>query len=243
MNIRFTLPYKIKAFTLAEVLITLVIIGVIAAITVPTLMNNTNAQEYRSALKKAISAANQALELHYALEGVGAQDYSSRTDLINEVFKKRMSVMEVESSSSGQSNARASSFEYFIEDYYLKGENNFECVPQTGQYSNFFITQDGVLFCIEYWQNGGVWFSEEYEEERPCNAYNTVPCSDDVSYPNLYIDVNGVKKPNSATTSPSRPRDQYTAQIYNTKVVPFGDVTQSVMYDAGVSGAGGKASN
>ena len=51
---------KKLGFTLAEVLITLVIIGVIAAMTVPTLMNNTNAQEFRSALKKAISVANQA---------------------------------------------------------------------------------------------------------------------------------------------------------------------------------------
>ena len=58
---------KKLGFTLAEVLITLVIIGVIAAMTVPTLMNNTNAQEFRSALKKAISGANQALTLNYAL--------------------------------------------------------------------------------------------------------------------------------------------------------------------------------
>ena len=34
-----------KAFTLAEVLITLVIIGIIAAITIPALMNNTNDEE------------------------------------------------------------------------------------------------------------------------------------------------------------------------------------------------------
>ena len=70
---------KKLGFTLAEVLITLVIIGVIAAMTVPTLMNNTNAQEFRSALKKAISATNQALTLHYALEGSSAQDYAEFT--------------------------------------------------------------------------------------------------------------------------------------------------------------------
>ncbi len=47
-------------FTLAEVLITLVVIGVIAATTIPTLINNTNAHEYKSALKKAVSGVNQA---------------------------------------------------------------------------------------------------------------------------------------------------------------------------------------
>ena len=49
---------KKLGFTLAEVLITLVIIGVIAAMTIPTLMNNTNSQEFRSAFKKAIILMN-----------------------------------------------------------------------------------------------------------------------------------------------------------------------------------------
>ena len=44
-----------RGFTLAEVLITLVIIGVIASMTIPTLMNKTNKQEYVSRLKKAYS--------------------------------------------------------------------------------------------------------------------------------------------------------------------------------------------
>ena len=77
---------KKLGFTLAEVLITLVIIGVIAAMTVPTLMNNTNAQEFRSALKKAISGVNQALTLNYALEGLAANDYTAAKDLVQDVF-------------------------------------------------------------------------------------------------------------------------------------------------------------
>ncbi|MDD3238364.1 MAG: prepilin-type N-terminal cleavage/methylation domain-containing protein [Candidatus Gastranaerophilales bacterium] len=43
---------KNKAFTLAEVLITLVIIGVIAALTIPSLLNNINDNEKRLLLKK-----------------------------------------------------------------------------------------------------------------------------------------------------------------------------------------------
>lgn len=49
----------LKAFTLAEVLITLVIIGVIAAITVPTMMTNYKKQETISRLKKVYSALSQ----------------------------------------------------------------------------------------------------------------------------------------------------------------------------------------
>lgn len=48
------------AFTLAEVLITLGIIGVIASITVPVLMNNIQQAELKANFKKAYSVASQA---------------------------------------------------------------------------------------------------------------------------------------------------------------------------------------
>jgi len=49
-----------KAFTLAEVLITLAIIGVVAAITVPSLYANYTRQEAAAKLKKGFSVLNQA---------------------------------------------------------------------------------------------------------------------------------------------------------------------------------------
>ena len=47
-------------FTLAEVLITLGIIGVVAAMTIPTLISNTNGAKFRSQFKKTLSTLNQA---------------------------------------------------------------------------------------------------------------------------------------------------------------------------------------
>lgn len=49
-----------KGFTLAEVLITLGIIGVVAAMTMPTLINNINNKQNIAALKKAYSLISQA---------------------------------------------------------------------------------------------------------------------------------------------------------------------------------------
>jgi prepilin-type N-terminal cleavage/methylation domain-containing protein len=54
------LKQKRAAFTLAEVLITLGIIGVVAAMTIPNLMANINGSKFRSQFKKAISTLNQA---------------------------------------------------------------------------------------------------------------------------------------------------------------------------------------
>ena len=51
---------KRTGFTLAEVLITLGIIGVVAAMTIPTLIANTNSAKFRSQFKKTISTLNQA---------------------------------------------------------------------------------------------------------------------------------------------------------------------------------------
>lgn len=197
---------KKLGFTLAEVLITLVIIGVIAAMTVPTLMNNTNSQEFRSALKKAISGANQALTLNYALEGLGAQDYSTAETLVNDVFKKRMSIID--------------------------GEDDFTSDDCDG---TVFTTADGMIFCVTNWSNAS---QAQGDQTLACNSYNTKPCTASDASANLWIDVNGAKNPNRATTTSTQPKDIYQAQIYNQKVVPFGDPTQEVMFDKKVEAAG-----
>ncbi len=59
------------AFTLAEVLITLGVIGVIASMTIPTLINNTNENEFNAGLKKAYSTFSQAM-LQLKVNGVAA---------------------------------------------------------------------------------------------------------------------------------------------------------------------------
>lgn len=56
-------------FTLAEVLITLGIIGVVAAMTIPTLMNQTSGAEFKAGFKKAVSVLNQAVTMNVALDG------------------------------------------------------------------------------------------------------------------------------------------------------------------------------
>ncbi len=62
--------FKKLGFTLAEVLITLGIIGVVAAMTIPTLMQKTNDSEIKSSYKKMMSVLNQAISMNFALDGV-----------------------------------------------------------------------------------------------------------------------------------------------------------------------------
>ncbi len=89
---------KKSGFTLAEVLVTLMIIGVIAAMTIPSLMQSTAQQEYRVAFKKAISMINQAVTLNYALDGRDATDYTG-SDLIH-LMTQRLNVMSMDGSTA-----------------------------------------------------------------------------------------------------------------------------------------------
>ncbi len=60
---------KKNGFTLAEVLITLAIIGVVATMTLPTLMTNTGEQQAKTGLKKGINILTEAAQMHETLEG------------------------------------------------------------------------------------------------------------------------------------------------------------------------------
>lgn len=55
--------YKLKTFTLAEVLITLGIIGIVAALTIPVIINKINFIAYKVQLKQEYSRALSAIRL------------------------------------------------------------------------------------------------------------------------------------------------------------------------------------
>lgn len=55
------ISFQKKGFTLAEILITLGIIGVVSALTLPVIINNTRQKELLTALKKNYSVLQQAL--------------------------------------------------------------------------------------------------------------------------------------------------------------------------------------
>ena len=76
------------AFTLAEVLITLGIIGIVAALTLPTIINNTRGKELQSQLLKAYSVLQAAINKMNYDEGqvVNGTNYPAGTFM--PVFKK-----------------------------------------------------------------------------------------------------------------------------------------------------------
>lgn len=81
-----------NGFTLAEVLITLGIIGVVAAMTIPTLIANTRAAQLKSRYFKSYSTITQALKLMQADDvSMDSADYSASSNPLYKVFMRYLS--------------------------------------------------------------------------------------------------------------------------------------------------------
>jgi prepilin-type N-terminal cleavage/methylation domain-containing protein len=106
-------------FTLAEVLITLGIIGVVAAMTIPSLMNQTGQAEFKTGMKKALSVLNQAVTMNVALDG---NDFSSlsntattATDSLYNMFVTRMNIVAT-GTANAPANLQGSNYALFFND-------------------------------------------------------------------------------------------------------------------------------
>ncbi len=71
---------KKNGFTLAEVLITLTIIGVVAMMTLPALMTNVQEQQAKTALKKGINTLSEAAQMNQAVDGFAYADLQAEGD-------------------------------------------------------------------------------------------------------------------------------------------------------------------
>lgn len=84
-------------FTLAEVLVTLAIIGIVAEMTIPALMNNFQKQVYVTQLKKFYSEFNQGMKLYELSQDcsdlkctgifTGGPNYTEQSDAMHKTFK------------------------------------------------------------------------------------------------------------------------------------------------------------
>ena len=100
-------PHKRAAFTLAEVLITLGIIGVVAAMTIPTLITTHNKRVVETRLEKFYSSMNQAIRMAELDYGARELWFEINTDLtLQEAWVKKyiipyMNVIKVDTVSMG----------------------------------------------------------------------------------------------------------------------------------------------
>ena len=132
--------FNIKnGFTLAEVLITLVIIGVIAALTIPTMVNNLQRNELRSQFKKAVSLSSQAVQKMKTDYGdtiytQGTSDLETYNDFV-EKFKSYFAI-----ACDGNTCVDLDKYKTIKKTSAVSSIYNY--------FKNCFIAQDGMLFCF-----------------------------------------------------------------------------------------------
>lgn len=191
-----------NAFTLAEVLITLGIIGVVAAMTMPTLINQTNGAQYKAAYKKALSVISQAVTLNVALDDTGFAEATA-------------------DSNDGTNVATADAATPSIASI-LRGRINVITAKVGAETGHTISGTDAAIADT----NTTLYFNDGAAFSFPQNAAN---CKPDNQCKGI-IDVNGVKGPNKLTTDAESPADVYPVRFYDQTIIPNSDAAREVLY-------------
>ena len=156
-----------KGFTLAEVLITLGIIGVVAAMTMPTLINNHREKETVVKLKKLNSTLQNAYNImrqeEYGSSINSIPDYGTNDEFIDN-FTKYLKVQNV--CHEGEID------DCFIEKSSYKTIGNGVGTTMCGSDSTAFVLADGTVVIVSH--------------------HGTA-----TTYKQLFVDLNGKNPPNT----------------------------------------------
>ena len=217
------------AFTLAEVLITLGIIGVVVAMTLPTLIANYQKQVYVNQLKRTVSVLDNGFKLIPSIEGVGEFKDTQLANMIKETdktteglvssddffnlvdseFKKAFKVTKSYKNSEVKAlnpvGSSVSVSKDTCKNYIGKSFNiayklkKEECVSDTA--GIVFQLADGAYFDFEPWTKGETWLQPQSESIAA----------------EIKFDTNGFKGPNVAGY------DYFAFLLfYNGKLAPAG---------------------
>ena len=174
-----------KGFTLAEVLLTLGIIGVVSALTIPTFVRNHQKQVFVTQLKKVYSelaqAADSALVENNAISLAETKFNRSNTNAAKDFFNTHLKI--VKTCTDDKTPCFAESYKY------IDG-TEFEDYIETDDKQPCFVLADGASICNRY---GG--FSPDREGRHGTMQLN--------------IDINGQQGPNIVG------RDFFYTEIYS----------------------------
>ncbi|MFA7658635.1 MAG: type II secretion system protein [Candidatus Gastranaerophilaceae bacterium] len=177
---------KRESFTLAEVLITLGIIGVVAMMVIPPLTNYIGVEQFRAKLKKEYSALLQAI--NFLQVNNSSIDTSSVDNFITDL-SSQISILK--KGTWGSLTTLPANFAYKC--YKESGGtcNNLFYRPARDGVASF-ITNDGALFIIV----GAYPNCDGYNYHIKLDPSEVIPTQNVCS--EIFIDLNGDKGPNQA---------------------------------------------
>ncbi len=247
-----------KAFTLAEVLITLAIIGVVAAISIPSVISNTQQQEFKTGLRKAVSVLNSAITMNMAIDGESPYDNGNLMGYL----MKHMSVIESTNivkfavwtgtahPTTGQKTKNTNAAFYTTDGMRFE----FGSVPESNNLTlhenrKVHICGTTALIGTKSWID---WNGNEASVDGcgGCGSYGLNNNVDGTTKPPciVMVDVNGDRKPNPANVNCTKGEcakkykfsdplglnltDLFSIMITDKQVIPYGVAAQRAMYQA-----------
>lgn len=171
---------KNPAFTLAEVLITLGIIGVVAALTIPALINKTQNAEFVNAFLKDYSVLQQASKMIINDYDGSIKNVFTSSQTLADAFASKLNVAQ--SCANGAANGVC--WPQLTNIKTLAGNLDF-----TSNYNDnapTLMLKDGSIIRVY------TWFFDSTCSNVPINFGGTSEGECAI----IHIDVNGLKKPN-----------------------------------------------
>lgn len=192
---------KLHSFTLAEILVTLTVIGIVASMTIPGLVNKINDAEYKSAWKNtyavlAQAAKNATQDEGGNLSGTFYEGLGHGADQLRDKFKPHLKYTKLCSVTvgTGTEGCWHNSTSFFK----LSGESFGE---NWSNYSRLILTNGALVVFKLTDKNCDYVFSSTGEKD--CGW--------------IYADVNGFKKPNTIG------KDIFALHVKKDgSVIPFG---------------------
>ena len=182
-----------KGFTLAETLISLAIIGVIAALTLPNLNANVVDAQIGPKLAKAVSTFEQANQAY-----LNAQEVDAITDAVN--FSNTSNSAYVNGLTDHMKASIVDNSETVYKDVSVSVPSGFPLLSGLAK-ANSIQTKDGMLFFVAGKSNS------DYTGTAP-HKYRTGA---------VYVDINGISKPNEVGT------DIFAFSLFNDgSLIPVG---------------------
>ena len=192
-----------KAFTLAEVLITLAVIGIIAAITLPSLLVNVNERAFDAKKRALVARLSQAIPQISNLSGYGDEDDIEGTaaesfiaEGLSKVYKiasvcnvNNLSACGIPDSITTIDSANEIDFPTSI------GELNTVFGSYSSSYVSYssggFVDTDVAAFETLNGESVAVYYNPECGSDQSSNHY-----VEDKMCVNFIYDLNGTKGPN-----------------------------------------------
>lgn len=212
-----------KAFTLAELLTTMAVIGIVASLTIPTLTKSYQQQVFTSKALKALSVISQAtMELKADNGGTIVGYFSSREDML---AKYRTKLKLVKECAAGSGDCWADGTTILNSNNYVDGsQSHYYAIKPTA------IGADGASYSFGL-------------TDSNCSSPSVRKNGEYIYCGGIYVDVNGKKKPNKYGI------DTFTISITKYDVQPrgadehYGDANPLNDYSKFCNPSGGDAGN